>query len=370
MSNATYWVVWRDHLGNGKGIIQSPNQLEYVRVENEVGVLVMTFPRKGVQFSQFAVGDIMEVWRNKNNITALQNEISYFLQNWKFYTESDGREMIELTAQDANWLLGSAVVSDYSGSPYASMTKKGDDMMKAIVRRQLSSGYQWSADQNKMTVQLDLGQCSEAITKEFAWRNVLEVLKDIAEQVRQNDVSDYLCFDVVRTGNASFEFRTFLGQRGINHGLGSPDVRLVGVQYGNFANASFSIEHADVRNYIYVAGQGQNDAREIVKVSDATSMTASKWNRRELLVDARDLETIPALTADGNAALTKNRTKRILEGTLIDTPGMTYGIHYGFGDIVSAEAFGFQVNCHISSVHVTYDQDKGEQFDVRLRGEL
>ena len=53
-----------------------------------------------------------------------------------------------------------------------------------------------------------------------------------------------------------------------------------------------------------------------------------------------------------------------------DTPGMMYNIHYGFGDILTAEAFGYSVDCHVTAVKVRVDQDGGEQIDVKLRGEL
>ena len=49
---------------------------------------------------------------------------------------------------------------------------------------------------------------------------------------------------------------------------------------------------------------------------------------------------------------------------------MMYGIHYWFGDILSAEAFGYFVDCRVSSVRVKVDQDGGEQLDIKLRGEL
>ena len=59
-----------------------------------------------------------------------------------------------------------------------------------------------------------------------------------------------------------------------------------------------------------------------------------------------------------------------MSGKLVDTYGMQFGVHYGFGDIVSVEAFDTAVDCHVSSVGVKYDAENGEQIDIRLRGEL
>ena len=81
-------------------------------------------------------------------------------------------------------------------------------------------------------------------------------------------------------------------------------------------------------------------------------------------------DTTAALQADGDEVLNDHKPKQILTGRLLDTPGMQFGVHYQFGDIVTAQAFGYNVDCHISSVRVKVDQDNGEQIDVRLRGEL
>jgi hypothetical protein len=99
-------------------------------------------------------------------------------------------------------------------------------------------------------------------------------------------------------------------------------------------------------------------------------MNASKWNRREYFKDSRDDSTTAALEADGDAALDEFRPRQVLTGKLHDTPGMQYNIHYQFGDVLSAEAFGYFVDCRVSSVRVKVDQDGGEQLDIKLRGEL
>ena len=215
----------------------------------------------------------------------------------------------------------------------------------------------------------DLSAGGAAITKAFAYRNVLTVLQEICE-VAQEKNNVWLGFDVVRTAPGAFEFRTYTGQRGQNHGRASGDPRLVGKQYGNLSEATFGTYHADERNCVLVAGQGEEAARVLVTRTNAARMGASKWNRREYFKDSRDEETTAGLEADGDAALDEFRPRQVLTGTIHDTPGMQYNIHYQFGDVLSAEAFGYRVDCHVGSVRVKVDQDGGEQLDIKLRGEL
>jgi len=362
-----YEAVWYDHMGTRKGVIQSFESLEYVKTQNAIGSLVINLPRNLMQYEAFSVGDIFEVWREKGGTLELQNETAYFLQDWEFWTDDDGAEYIRLYANDANWLLDTAIVIAYSTSAEAEKTAKPDDMCKHIVREQL--GDLASADRLKLAVAPDLSAAGASITKAFAYRNVLTTLQELCE-VAQEKNNVWLGFDVVRTAPGAFEFRTYTGQRGVNHSRTSGDPRLVGKQYGNFSKARFGTYHADERNFVVVGGQGEDLARTLVYRWNYARWHASKWNRREYFKDSRDNSTEGALQADGDAALNEFRPKQILTGRLLDTPGMQFGVHYQFGDIVTAQAFGYNVDCHISSVRVKVDQDNGEQIDVRLRGEL
>ena len=361
-----YEVVWFSHAGVRKGVIQAFNSLEYVKTQNAVGSLVINLPRSLMQYDQFAVGDIFEVWREKSGTLELQNETAYFLQNWEFWADAEGAEYIRLTAFDANWLLDTAIVWAYAGSAAADKTDYPDDMMKVIVEEQL--GATAGTTRTKLTCAPELGAGGASITKAFAYRNVLTVLQELAELAETGGT--WLGFDVVRTAPGTFEFRTYTGQRGQNHGRLSGDPRLVGKQYGNLSEASFGTFHADEKNVVLVAGQGEGVARATVTRMNTARVGVSKWNRREYFKDSRNDSTTASLNADGDAALEEFKPRQNLTGTLHDTPGMQYNIHYGFGDILSVEAFGYFVDCRVKAVRVKVDQDGGEQLDIKLEGVL
>lgn len=361
-----YEAVWYDHTGQRKGVIQAFNSLEYIKTQNAIGSLVIVMPRKLMQYDDFSVGDIFEVWREKGGVLELQNETAYFLQNWEMYADSEGAEYIQLTCSDANWLLDTAIVAAFSGSEDAEMTGIPDDLMKAIVSKQLGSTA--SAWRSKITEAPNLGAGGASISKAFAYRNVLTVIQELAELANEGGV--WLGFDVVRTAPGAFEFRTYTGQRGQDHSRDSGDPRFVGKQYGNLSQATFGTYHADERNWVCVAGQGQDDERVLVFRENISRRDASKWNRREYFKDSRDEDVTANLEADGDAALDEFKPKQLLTGTLHDTPGMQYNIHYQFGDVLSVEAFGYFVDCHVKSVRVKVDQDGGEQLDIKLEGEL
>lgn len=341
--------------------------LSSVRTENNVGALELVVPCR-YKYEDFSKCQIIEIWNSKHGGSmSLIDETAYFLQDWEFITKG-GERLIRLLAYDANWLLATRIVAYDAGSAQADMTDYADDMIKAIVTDAMGGDAISARQLSGVTIDSDLSD-APSITKAFSRRNVLKVLREIAEASSSGGTNLY--FDMIRTGIGTFAFRTFTGQRGQDHGRDSGDVRLVGEQYGNFDDITFGTYHSDEENYIYAGGQGEEADREVVEVSDSTRINVGyPWNRVEGWEDARHCDTTAGVTAEANSALREGRPKQVLSGRLIDTPGMRLDVHYGFGDIVSAEAFGFSVDCHVSNIRRTYDPNNGERIDARLRGEV
>ena len=141
-----YELVWYTHEGVRKGVIQAFNSLEYVKTQNAIGTLVVDLPRGLMQYDQFAVGDIFEIWREKNGTLELQNETAYFLQDWEFWTDSDGAEYIRLVAFDANWLLDTAIVYASAGSDYGDFyLKAGSNLLSLYMTDTTVNSGAWIA---------------------------------------------------------------------------------------------------------------------------------------------------------------------------------------------------------------------------------
>ena len=125
-----------------------------------------------------------------------------FCKTGSFGLTAKGREYIRLVASDAIWLLDTAIVAAFSGSEDAEMTGIPDDLMKAIVSKQLGSTA--SAWRSKITEAPNLGAGGASISKAFAYRNVLTVVQELADLATEAGV--WLGFDVVRTAPGAFEF--------------------------------------------------------------------------------------------------------------------------------------------------------------------
>lgn len=350
------------------GSLQAFESLSIVRTENEVGALVMTLPSKGFTPDSFKAGQYLEVWREKGGVFGLHAETAYFVQDWEFY-DKGGQDLVAVYAKDANSLLDTRIVADPPGGTRAELESFADNIMKAIVRNELMDAHGTSPERiiPGVSVQANVGQ-SVSLYRGVGWQNVLSALQDLSQSATEQGV--YTVFDMVRTGVGQFEFRTYTGQRGTNHGRTSGDVRLVGKTYGNLEDPKLGTYHGEERNYIYCGGKGEGAERTIKQVSDPARIGQGfPWNRKELFVDARNQDTEAQVESDAYAALGENKPKVVLTGKLIDTPGMQYGRDYGFGDVVSVEAYGATIDCHVKSVAINYAAEGGETIDISLRGE-
>jgi hypothetical protein len=362
-----YQVEHYDCDGNRVGTYESFNRLDYVKTRNTVGSMVMIMPYALVKEASFGLNNHLEIWREMDGVLELQNETSYFIKSVRYYNDNEGRKLVEITAKDGLDLLAGAIVDYPAASTQSTQEKFADDMIKDVVSQNRGTSAQTVRRLPRFTVAPKYG-ASKSLKKDFAWRNVLEVCTEIADDA--TEMGTHTSFDVVRVAPATFELRTYTGCRGIDHGHKSNEILRVGVVYGNLRNAEYGEYWGDERNAITAGGQGENANRIIARVADAKRIAnGSPYNRRELFVDARDKKTTSAVTSEANAALLENRPKKALSGKLENTRGLKWNRDYYFGDILAAEAFGHNMDCHIESVRVTVDSKQNEQVNVLLRGE-
>lgn len=359
---ARYQIVFHDD--NGQRIdtflLGDLSSMEYTILENDIGVLTLTLPLRW-DFDWFQVDRIITVERDAGSGFYTEAEQGWFLRDWAFTSDENNNQLVELICYNGNYLLSGRVVAYNAGSAEAGKTNQADDMMKDFVRENLGSSATDTARRwANLTVEADR-TLGPSITKAGSRQIVLTLLQEIA--LASWERGTYLVFDTVYTGAGQFKFKTYTGQRGEDHSSDSANPRLVTPELPRLEYL-----HGEEHNYIYCGGQGEEDAR-VIKTATNTAWTgASRWNRREHFEDARYVETEAAVQEDAYAFLYQYRPRRALSGNLQDSDGLRYGVDYRFGDIVTCQAFGVTMDCHVSSVHVTY-ADGQEALDILVRGE-
>lgn len=345
-----FWLS--DPLGNRLTTVE-PIAVDGVRVLNDYGTVKYLFD---ASFDDYIELDrIIEWWRGSDPGKLRLHQL-IFIRGWELYTDSDGRNLTKVWGPDQNELLAHRIVAYAAGSAEASKTDYADDMMKAVVNENMidagSETFRVYPATN-FTKQADLSD-GPSITKAFSRKNVLEVLQDICDASATGGTDLY--FDIVPSvlsdQSLTFEFRTYTGQRGVDHSSAAVDQVFFGPAYGNMFGASYSENWTEEANYIYAGGDGEGDARQVLTAYDSTRYTLSPWALRERFTDGRGLETA-ALQSKANEELDKGKPVKTFSGTLLSTPNTTYGVHWNFGDRVTAEYRGRQFDGIVKAVQIS-----------------
>lgn len=339
-------------------------KLEYVLVENDVGALSLTLPDTFPQ-EWFATDTILEVYRTIDGVTTLEGETVWFVRETRFTLTERGEWFFIVIAFDAKHLLDRRIVLNYAGSSQASKTGTSDNIMRAIVREQL--GASASADGVGVRRIIDVETDSNlfpSISKAFAWRNVLAVVKDIADSLL---LSGYCAFHVVKSLGAYNDmlFRVRRGAWGVDRGSTSASPMLFTPENGALFNVSIAFDARDEITVVRVNGPGEGANRIGGLGAHTGAMARAYWNRIEAHVDARQTVQFSELLTEALAYLMSHRSGYKFTANIQQTAQLKYGVHYFWGDIVVAAARGLAFDTHLRKVSVIVDAN-GEQINIEV----
>jgi hypothetical protein len=357
---AGYELYLCDALGDRLATVTAFERLVWTRVVNDVGTMELRLGAAGENWRLWRQDRRVEVWRILDTgVTRLV--ATYFLRQVLRETDNSGLSRVTVYGYDPNYLLAGRIVAAPAASAMASKTDHADDMLKAIVREQLGAtapaGRSLTALGFTVAADTSLGP---VLTKDFSRRNVLQVCQDIAKASLGLGVPLY--FDIVNPTPSTLEFRTYTMRRGADKSSSRSPFSLL---RGTLENASLSQDWTNEANYIYAAGQGLEEQREVVEVSDVIAIGATPWARREALADGRNYSTTASLTNYGRTVLQERRARRNFAATLADAPGSRYQLDWDFGDLLRAEYDDEQYVCHVAAVRGDVS-DSGERIEARL----
>lgn len=161
---------------------------------------------------------------------------------------------------------------------------------------------------------------------------------------------------VVLGDDGAFVYQLYKGADRSENQTENPHVTFSG-EFDNLANTEYSLDTASIKNFAYVAGEGQGRARKIATVSNGTP---SGYDLREIWIDARDASTnegeideaeyMEQLTTRGAEKLSEAAGESFT-GEIINAYTYVYGVDYALGDIVTVkDEYGHAVDVRIVEV--------------------
>ena len=135
-------------------------------------------------------------------------------------------------------------------------------------------------------------------------------------------------------------------------------------EFRNITGPEYTRNSTGYCNYAIVGGEGEGANRVIVEVDQTNGE-----DRRELWVDAKDLQKGDLSDADYRAQLIQRGTEKLAEAArvenfsaaAVDTANFAYLTDWDLGDIVSFEKWGIRIDQRITEVE---EVDEGGVFTV------
>jgi hypothetical protein len=362
-----------DPAGRARPSIMAWSQLEYARGEGKVGYMYLDLDPYSVDTTLFKKDCWLAPWRSTGTVAPyLDGETIFLVRRVGITTSAQRQKVFRVKAVDANYLWSGANVAYFSGDAKAEQTDYADDMLKAIASQNRGSA---ATDTTRslaayLTIQAD-ASAAPAITRAFPREQVLQVMQNICSDSLSQGV--YLAFDTVWTPSVALDFRTYIGQRGNNHGGASSSRVVFSEGRGNLTNAEWYTDWENEYTVVSAGNQGAAGTAVVETAINTAALGESPFSRRELWypVDNRDTTTSAAIQSAANGALQKNRVRHGMTGTIVDTDSCKDGIHFRYGDLVRAEneQTGWGFDAHIDALKVVISRDGGEVRTNQIRAE-
>lgn len=335
LQNGTQWQIelCRDD-GTRLLIIDNPSSFWTTRTVNAVGGWEITLPG---DFSKnwIAKDRRVKFWRKPDG-GAMYQEFQGLLRRWRYAEDEGGNLTRVIGGASLNYLVSGRVVAYKATTTQAYKTSQADNMLKALALENLgaSAGTDRVLAASLFTISANVS-LAPSVTKGMSYRNLLDVFRELCSTARL--LGTELYFDMVPTGDLSFELRTFTGQRGIDRsGAGG---LIFSRKNGNLLKPVLEYDaSAEVTN-VYGLGGGEGTARDVQPAQDTARMQASLLARREDTVEASS-DPSAAVLAKAQAKVMEGRPQARFGGTLQSVPGSLYGKDWGFGDKLRASFDG------------------------------
>lgn len=366
---AQYELWYTDPLGNRISYIPNSSGFSYVKVLGDVGVAQFSTPLRGLDHEANIPDRRIMIYRQAYGVAQVL-EVVAFLDKFTYATSQDGLGQFGAGASDPNVLLKRRIVAYPSGDSKATTDETSTSRS---MRVQVANNLLFATDADRNIIDYGVSNIAPvtagpAVKKQFAWKNLLELLQDLQAFSKQGGAEIF--FAIVPTSETDMQFRVYPNQPGADRTLATGKTPVVfSLQRGNLLSPTLTYDYSNEANYIYAGGKGQEDQRNIQEASDDVSIGRSPFARKEKFVSAisgvKDNSDAEVL-AKAKDALEKNRARVTFSGTIISTARTEYGRDWFHGDKVSVDYAGFQFDTIIRAVAVSVDGDGRETIQARV----
>lgn len=338
---------------NGKplAIFEDYTELEWVRSWRGAGSFQMKIPRAAYNARWIRRGTI---FGPTDDPRAKGPDQLFMVEQIEEEIGPDGRasDIIIASGRSIGGMLEERLVVPPAGQSHDTQSNvPAETAMKHYVNAHAGPGAAPARQVPNLVIAPDKGR-GQKVTAQGRYQTVAEILEEIGflssmgwEITLDRETGQYV-FDVIP---------------GVNRAVGSQNPVIFDVDLESAVALRRLQTDAGRKNFAYVGGQGEGVERVIRTVYlDDTEPTG--FERRELWVDARDLEDANALPERGKAKLIETGEDDAIEAQPNQAGPFRYRVHWDLGDIVTVryKPWGLQVDMRIVTVRNKISPGAGE----------
>ncbi len=336
--------------------------LRYSRVLNGIGAVVLELPSDPDLPTLFTLDAFIEVARTHPVTGVLIRDETYFARLTHRFRDGD-EERFLAGGVSLNHLIARRVI-DPDDDPMAAggfSTKAGaaDTVLESYARQQMANLASAERQFPGLTVNVTSGTGASVGARE---RNSL--LIDVFQTLAKRGRTDFVIERITGT-SLRLTIAPIGTDKTVTHNYpGQPFLMLNPIR-GNLSNPSLEIDRRDEGNFIYALGQGQGEARIVLKVP-GQGINDSPFNRIEFAKDARNIERADALglLTEAQAALLERQARREFTFEIKgQEPGNVYNLDWSLGDRITVAWDNEQQDLRITGVEIEISES-GETISI------
>lgn len=377
------WIILRDTEGNI--VARFDDWISYTITHRINGIDDATLILDGhnPNILLFGLDYFVEYWRSnkESNIEAYREAVTLH-RTFNYDYDQKGQLTYMSHSVGLDDFLNRRIIYNYAGDARCTKSDAAETVIKEYVEEQagpsatVAGGRLAEGAIDGLTVEIDTG-AGDNWDGSRAWRNLLEVITEIAEAKAMAFRIEPMDLTV-----PSFIFRCKekpYGDDRSSTGI-DPDTGrntagnypvIFSDQFGTAISPKYGVIRDTEANVAVVLGRGNEDERNIrEKTLAGTSYeTDSPWNRREIPVHATQETSDAGLDDRGDETLFTTIPTTIVDLQIVQHPSCMYSREYFLGDIVTCRVSGLEVNRTITEVTIKVEGSNrsfGEQIDITV----
>jgi len=315
---------------------------------------------------------ILAIYRTVGTQKSLLLDTVWFVRTVEQFRESTGSFVLKITAYDTNYLLASRIILNSRNAFYSEYIST---VMSKLVKTNIGSGAS-NRQMTNFTESTDFSEYGYKISHyssdgvAYAYANLHSALQELSNLTLQpTDFGETLYpiyFDTVAVTTNSFVFQLFPNQRGSDRRYteGSSKGLLISDTFCQMQNVRFVSDWQDEKTSVTAMYKYPDGNTQVVTVQDPRRIANSPYSVREMIFSSQN----DKLTANANSVLRDPSVypQFSVYATLQDIPSFLFGVDWNYGDYITINAFGTQVNTRIQGITITVT-NKAEQIDVNMQ---